>query len=78
MDANRVGTLLLYVSVVFSVWSAIVYTRGFLKVAYAQPADARPSSAPPAPANVRSETGQAGEAVGRSTEMSSTQRVFKP
>jgi CDP-diacylglycerol--glycerol-3-phosphate 3-phosphatidyltransferase len=78
VDANRVGTLLLYVSVVFSVWSAIVYTRGFLKVAYAQPAGARPPSEPPAAANVRPGTGQAGEAVRRSTEMSSTQGMFKP
>jgi CDP-diacylglycerol--glycerol-3-phosphate 3-phosphatidyltransferase len=78
VDANRVGTLLLYVSVVFSVWSAIVYTRGFLKVAYTQPAGARPASATPAAASVRPEKRQAGEAVGRSTEMSSTQGVFKP
>ncbi len=34
VDANRVGTLLLYLSVVFSLWSGWVYLRGFVAVAY--------------------------------------------
>jgi CDP-diacylglycerol---glycerol-3-phosphate 3-phosphatidyltransferase len=33
-DANKVGTVLLYVSVVFSVWSAWVYFSDFLKAVY--------------------------------------------
>jgi CDP-diacylglycerol--glycerol-3-phosphate 3-phosphatidyltransferase len=33
-DANKVGTALLYVSVVFSVWSAWVYFSDFLKAVY--------------------------------------------
>ncbi len=34
LDANRVGTWLLYVSVFFSVWSAWKYFAGFLDVLY--------------------------------------------
>ena len=34
MDANTVGTVLLYLSVVFSVWSAVVYLRDFVRVTY--------------------------------------------
>jgi CDP-diacylglycerol--glycerol-3-phosphate 3-phosphatidyltransferase len=37
LDANRVGTLLLYVSLFFSVWSAWNYFGGFLKAVYAAP-----------------------------------------
>ena len=37
-DANKVGTVLLYLSMVFSVWSAWVYFRDFLKAVY-QPAE---------------------------------------
>jgi CDP-diacylglycerol--glycerol-3-phosphate 3-phosphatidyltransferase len=37
VDANRVGTMLLYLSVVFSVWSAWDYLRGFLRVTYRAP-----------------------------------------
>jgi CDP-diacylglycerol--glycerol-3-phosphate 3-phosphatidyltransferase len=33
-DANKVGTILLYVSVVFSVWSAWTYFSDFLKAVY--------------------------------------------
>jgi CDP-diacylglycerol---glycerol-3-phosphate 3-phosphatidyltransferase len=33
-DANKVGTVLLYLSVVFSVWSAWVYFSDFLKAVY--------------------------------------------
>ncbi len=33
-DANKVGTMLLYLSVVFSVWSAWVYFSDFLKAVY--------------------------------------------
>ncbi|HET7754384.1 MAG TPA: CDP-diacylglycerol--glycerol-3-phosphate 3-phosphatidyltransferase [Anaeromyxobacteraceae bacterium] len=68
VDANRVGTLLLYVSVVFSVWSAIVYTRGFLKVAYAKPPSAR-SPGPAAPTGARPEGVRTGGTIGRGTEM---------
>jgi CDP-diacylglycerol--glycerol-3-phosphate 3-phosphatidyltransferase len=34
VDANRVGTLLLYLSLVFSLWSAWVYLRGFVAATY--------------------------------------------
>lgn len=34
VDANRVGTLLLYLSLVFSLWSAWVYLRGFVSATY--------------------------------------------
>ncbi|HEX9050709.1 MAG TPA: CDP-diacylglycerol--glycerol-3-phosphate 3-phosphatidyltransferase [Anaeromyxobacter sp.] len=34
LDANRVGTLLLYASLVFSVWSAWSYFRSFVRVVY--------------------------------------------
>jgi CDP-diacylglycerol--glycerol-3-phosphate 3-phosphatidyltransferase len=34
LDANRVGTLLLYISLVFSVWSAWSYFRSFVRVVY--------------------------------------------
>ncbi len=34
LDANKVGTWLLYVSLVFSVWSAWSYFAGFLKAVY--------------------------------------------
>jgi len=37
-DANKVGTVLLYLSMVFSVWSAWVYFSDFLKAVY-QPAE---------------------------------------
>lgn len=36
VDANVVGTWLLYLSVAFSLWSAWVYIRDFFKEAYAQ------------------------------------------
>jgi CDP-diacylglycerol--glycerol-3-phosphate 3-phosphatidyltransferase len=36
VDANRVGTVLLYVSAFFSVWSAWKYFAGFLAVVYAK------------------------------------------
>lgn len=38
LDANRVGTWLLYVSLFFSVWSAWNYFAGFLRAVYATPA----------------------------------------
>ena len=34
VDSNRVGTVLLYLSVVFSVWSAVVYLRNFVAATY--------------------------------------------
>src|SRR5512136_2087505 len=34
VDANVVGTWLLYASVAFSVWSAVVYVRDFVKEVY--------------------------------------------
>ena len=37
IDANRVGTVLLYISLVFSIWSAVVYVRDFVRAAYARP-----------------------------------------
>jgi CDP-diacylglycerol--glycerol-3-phosphate 3-phosphatidyltransferase len=37
LDANRAGTLLLYVSLFFSVWSAWNYFSGFLRAVYAGP-----------------------------------------
>ncbi|MGC4000844.1 MAG: CDP-diacylglycerol--glycerol-3-phosphate 3-phosphatidyltransferase [Anaeromyxobacter sp.] len=38
MDANRVGTWLLYISLFFSVTSAVGYFSGFIKAVYAPPA----------------------------------------
>ena len=40
VDANRVGTGLLYLSVFFSLWSAWKYFAGFLRVVYARDAEA--------------------------------------
>jgi CDP-diacylglycerol--glycerol-3-phosphate 3-phosphatidyltransferase len=37
LDGNRVGTMLLYISVFFSVWSAVNYVRDFVRAAYAKP-----------------------------------------
>jgi CDP-diacylglycerol--glycerol-3-phosphate 3-phosphatidyltransferase len=34
LDANRAGTWLLYVSLVFSVWSAWNYFTGFIRAVY--------------------------------------------
>ena len=42
LDANRVGTWLLYVSLVFSVWSAWTYFAGFLRAVYQPRGDAKP------------------------------------
>lgn len=36
-DANRVGTILLFVSLFFSIWSMIDYFRGFLRAVYQGP-----------------------------------------
>lgn len=36
-DANKVGTALLFVSLVLSIWSAIDYFVGFIRAVYAQP-----------------------------------------
>lgn len=36
-DANRVGTILLFISIFFSIWSAIDYFRGFLRAVYRAP-----------------------------------------
>ena len=37
LDANRVGTWLLYISLFFSVWSMVDYFRGFVKAVYRAP-----------------------------------------
>jgi CDP-diacylglycerol--glycerol-3-phosphate 3-phosphatidyltransferase len=34
LDANKVGTWLLYVSLVFSIWSGVVYFRDFVRAVY--------------------------------------------
>jgi CDP-diacylglycerol--glycerol-3-phosphate 3-phosphatidyltransferase len=51
LDTNRVGTWLVYISLVFSVWSAVVYFRGFVRAVYAAPAPAQasPEQRPAAP-----------------------------
>jgi len=36
-DANRVGSILLFVSIFFSVWSMIDYFRGFVRAVYRAP-----------------------------------------
>jgi CDP-diacylglycerol--glycerol-3-phosphate 3-phosphatidyltransferase len=46
LDANRVGTWILYISLVFSVWSAVSYFASFIRVVYRAPE--RPG--PPTPA----------------------------
>lgn len=38
LDANKVGAWLLYISLVFSIVSAVVYIRDFIRAAYARPA----------------------------------------
>ena len=43
LDANRAGTWLLYISLVFSVWSAWNYFAGFIRAVY------RPEGGPQAP-----------------------------
>ena len=45
VDANAVGTWLLYVSVAFSLWSAAIYIRDFLRVVYRREADMGPEGA---------------------------------
>jgi CDP-diacylglycerol--glycerol-3-phosphate 3-phosphatidyltransferase len=40
VDSNRVGTVLLYVSVFFSVWSAWKYFGGFIDAVYRKDAQA--------------------------------------
>jgi CDP-diacylglycerol--glycerol-3-phosphate 3-phosphatidyltransferase len=37
LDANKVGTWLLYISLVFSIWSAVIYIRAFVQAAYKAP-----------------------------------------
>ncbi|WP_242396213.1 CDP-diacylglycerol--glycerol-3-phosphate 3-phosphatidyltransferase [Anaeromyxobacter oryzisoli] len=46
LDANRVGTWLLYISLVFSVWSAVSYFDGFIRAVYKAPQ--RSEAVPPA------------------------------
>ncbi len=36
-DANRVGTILLFVSLFFSIWSMVDYFRGFIRATYQPP-----------------------------------------
>jgi CDP-diacylglycerol--glycerol-3-phosphate 3-phosphatidyltransferase len=45
VDSNRVGTWLLYLSVVFSLWSAWDYIRNFVAAMYRREADARQAAA---------------------------------
>jgi CDP-diacylglycerol---glycerol-3-phosphate 3-phosphatidyltransferase len=40
VDANRVGTVLLYISVFFSIWSAWIYFAGFVDAVYRKDAQA--------------------------------------
>ena len=42
LDANRVGTWLIYVSIFFSVWSAVSYFTGFVRAVYEKPASSAP------------------------------------
>jgi CDP-diacylglycerol--glycerol-3-phosphate 3-phosphatidyltransferase len=52
VDANRVGTWLLYLSVVFSLWSAWVYLSGFVSATYLrreEPASGRSPATTPEP-----------------------------
>jgi CDP-diacylglycerol--glycerol-3-phosphate 3-phosphatidyltransferase len=58
LDANRVGTLLLYVSLVLSVWSGWIYFRDFVRAVYGPRAAAKPTPtaanpSEPAPEGVR-------------------------
>jgi CDP-diacylglycerol--glycerol-3-phosphate 3-phosphatidyltransferase len=36
LDGNKVGTVLVYVSLLFSYWSAAIYVKGFVRTAYAK------------------------------------------
>jgi CDP-diacylglycerol--glycerol-3-phosphate 3-phosphatidyltransferase len=47
LDANRVGTLLLYASVVLSVWSGWVYFRDFVRAVYGPRPEKATGAAPP-------------------------------
>lgn len=44
LDGNRVGTWLVYVSLVFSVWSAVGYFNGFIRAVYRAPEGASQDS----------------------------------
>lgn len=59
LDANRVGTLLLYVSLFFSVWSAWTYFAGFIRAVY-QPGGRRGAGADEA-AEARPRRAEGGE-----------------
>lgn len=48
LDSNGVGTWLLYISLVFSVWSAVSYFTGFIRAVYKAPAARATAPAPPA------------------------------
>jgi CDP-diacylglycerol--glycerol-3-phosphate 3-phosphatidyltransferase len=45
LDANRVGTLLLYFSLVLSVWSGWLYFRNFVRAVYGARSEARAADA---------------------------------
>jgi CDP-diacylglycerol---glycerol-3-phosphate 3-phosphatidyltransferase len=49
VDSNRVGTVLLYLSVFFSVWSAWKYFAGFIDAVYRKDEAAARDEAPPRP-----------------------------
>jgi len=50
VDFNRVGTVLLYVSLFFSLWSAWIYFAGFMHQVYLRPAAPDPTPPPERPA----------------------------
>ncbi len=61
LDANRVGTWLLYISMVFSVLSAVVYFRGFVRAVYRDEApQARQAPETPVSTGASPRRGQAG------------------
>ncbi len=66
LDANRVGTWLLYISMVFSVVSAVLYFRSFMRAVYRDepagkvPARAAPSQETPVSAGASPRTGRVG------------------
>jgi CDP-diacylglycerol---glycerol-3-phosphate 3-phosphatidyltransferase len=49
LDMNRVGTWLVYISLLFSVWSAVSYFQGFVRSVYNAEASAAGAAVPPGP-----------------------------
>ena len=58
LDANRVGTWLLYISLVFSVLSAVLYFQGFVRAVYRADSTAPQGAGPETPGSAQASPGQ--------------------